>query len=185
MEFSSSLSMLVAARVRRFFLKELSGSPCPGQQTPGIRVFQAGPYWKSNVCGAVAAGIGATALFLIIGAILACASAGWRGRAWGAGLIIFAIAAVWSLVAGNLGAAYPYAVEIENGKGFRFYSPFKQFYILSKEVKRVKWSWLWFGWVITLRRRRGLLTGFVIHRGWGQQGRELAQAVGEELAQSG
>ena len=32
------------------------------------------------------------------------------------------------------------------------------------------------------RQRRGLLPGFVIHVAWGQQGRELAQAIRDELA---
>lgn len=184
MEFSNSSSMPMVGRVRRFFFRELSGSPSPAPKTPGVRAFQARRYWKSNVCGAVAAGIGATGLFIIIGAILAWGSQHWEGRLWGVGLILFAIAAVWALLAGNLGAVYPYAVEIEEGKGFRFYAPFKQFYIPTQEVKRVKWSWLWVGWIVRLRQRRGLLPGFIIHVAWGQQGRELAQAIGEELARS-
>jgi hypothetical protein len=183
MEFSNSSSMPMAGRVRRFFFRELSGSPSPAPGTPGVRAFQAPRYWKSNVCGAVAVGIGATGLFMIIGGILAWGSQHWEGRLWGVGLILFAIAAVWALLAGNLGAVYPYAVEIEEGKGFRFYAPFKQFYIPTQEVKRVKWSWLWVGWVVRLRQRRGLLPGFIIHVAWGQ-GRELAQAIGEELARS-
>ncbi len=85
---------------------------------------------------------------------------------------------------GNLGAAYPYAVEIEEGIGFRFYVPFRQFYVPIQEVKRVKWSWLWVGWVVRLRQRRGLLSCFIIHRAWAQQGRELAQAIGEQLSHS-
>ena len=107
---------------------------------------------------------------------------GWEGRLWGVGLILFAITAVWGVLAGNLAAVYPYAVEIEEGKGFRFYAPFKQFYIPSQEVERVKWSWLWGGCVVRLRKRRGLLVGFIIHFAWGRQGRELAQAISQELS---
>lgn len=182
MGFSNSSSMPMADRLRRLLFRELSGSQSPSPGTPGVRVFQAGRYWKSNVCGAIAAGIGATGLFVIIGGILASESQHLEGRLWGSGLILFAIVAVWALLPGNIGAAYPYAVEIEGGKGFRFYAPFKQFYIPIEEVKRVRKSWLWAGWVVRLRRRRGLLPGFIIHVAWGRQGRELAQAIREELA---
>lgn len=184
MGLSNSSNMPMAARVRRFFFRELSGSPSSTPGTPGIRIFQAGRYWKSNVCGAIAAAIGATGLFIVVGAILAWGSQRLEGRLWGAGLILFAIVAVWALLLGNIGAVYPYAVEIEEGKGFRFYAPFKQFYIPTQEVKRVKKSWLWAGWFVRLRRRRGLLPGFIIHVAWGRQGRELAQAIREELARS-
>lgn len=182
MEFSSSSSMPLAARARRFFFRELSGSPSPAPEAPGVRTFQAGRYWKSNVCGAIAAGIGAIGLLIIVGGVLAWRSQHWEGRLWGAGLILFAIAAGWALLAGNLGIAYPYAVEIEQRKGLRFYAPFKQFYVPTQEVKHVKWSWLWVGWVVRLRQRRGLLPAFVIHAVWGQQGRALVRAIEEELA---
>ena len=119
MEFSSSSSMAMAGRVRRFFFRELSGSPSPAPETPGARAFQARRYWKSSVCGAVAAGIGATGLLIIVGAILASGSQHLEGRLWGVGLILFAIVAAWALLAANLGAMYPYAVEIEEGKGFQ------------------------------------------------------------------
>jgi len=184
MEFSNSSSMPMAGRFRRFFFRDLSGSPSPAPGTSGVRVFQAGRYWKSNVCGAIAAGIGATGLFVIIGGILAWGSQRLEGRLWGAGLILFAIAAASILLPGNIGAAYPYAVEIEEGKGFRFYVPFKQFYIPTQEVRRVKKSWLWAGWVVRLRRRRALLPGFIIHVAWGRQGSELAQAIREELGRN-
>lgn len=184
MEFSNPSSTPLGGRARRLLFKELSASPRPGEGTPGVRIFQAGRYWKSNVCGAIAAGIGATGLFVVIGAILAWDSHHWQGRLSGAGLILFAIAAFCALVPGNLGAAYPYAVEIEEGKGFRVYAPFKHFYMPTGEVTRVKRSWLWAGWVVRLRQRRGLLPGFIIHVAWGRQGRDLARAIQEELARS-
>lgn len=179
---SSSTPVGIACHVRRFFLRELFVSPSPSPDPPGVRVFRASRYWKSNVCGAVVAGIGAIGLFGIVGGILLWQSQGWEGRQWGAGMFLFAIAAVWALFAGNAAAVYPYAVEIEESKGFRFYAPFKKVYMPIQEVQRVSWSWLWVGWVVRLRRRRGLLRGFVIHVAWGRQGRELAQAIGEELA---
>jgi len=181
---SSNVHPGITGRVRRFLFRELPGSPSPPPETPGVRVFRAWHYWERNVQGVPFVVAGALGLFLVLGGILFWQSQGWEGRLWGVGLILFAIAAVWALLAGNLGAVYPYAVEIEEGKGFRFYAPFKQFYIPTQEVKRVKWSWLCAGWVVKLRKRRGLLTGFIIHVAWGQQGRELAQAIREELARS-
>lgn len=181
---SSTPPLGAGARVRRFLFSDLSGSPGAGAASRRVKVFRARTWWKSNVCGAVAAGTVAAGLLVAVGGILAWGSQHREGQLWGAGLILFAIAAVWALLAGNLGAVYPYAVEIEEGKGFRFYAPFKQLYIPTQQVKRVKWSWLWAGWVVGLRQRRGLLPGFVIHRAWGQQGRELAQAIGEQLARS-
>ena len=179
---SSNVHPGFTGRVRRFLFRELPGSPGPPPETPGGRVFRAWHYWERNVQGVPFVVAGALGLFLVLGGILFWQSQGWEGRLWGVGLLLFTIAAVWALLAGNLGAVYPYAVEIEEGKGFRFYAPFKQFYIPTQGVKRVKWSWLWGGWVVRLRQRRGLLPGFIIHFAWGRQGRELAQAIGEELS---
>lgn len=184
MESSSSSSMHLTAlgRIRQFFLAELPGSSNPSPEVPGVKVFCARRLWKSNVYGAVVAGIGAAVLFTTMGGILLCQSQSREGRLWGAGMILFAITAVWVLLAGNAAGMYPYAVEVEEGKGFRFYAPFKRFYMPTEEVKRVKWSWLMAGWVVRLRQRRGLLPCFIIHVAWGQQGRDLVQAIGEELA---
>lgn len=135
------------------------------------------------MCGAIVAGIGAAGLFIIIGGIFAWESQSRQGRLWGAGLIVFAIAAVWALIPGNLGAAYPYAVEIAEGKGLRFFTPFKQIYIPIEEVKLVTRSWVSGGWFVKLKRRRSLLPGFIIHVARGRQGRELAQAIEQELSQ--
>lgn len=186
MEFSGSSQMRTGtwSRVGQVLFMKLPGSPSPPPESPGVRVFRAWRYWERNVQGVPFVVAGVLGLFVVLGGILLWQSRGWEGRLWGAGLILFAIAAVWCLVAGNLGAVYPYAVEIEDGKGFRFYAPFKQFYIPIQEVKRVKWSWFLAGWVVRLRQRRGLLPGFIIHVAWGQQGRELAEAIGEELARS-
>ncbi len=179
---SSGAHMKILDRIRQFFLMELPGSSNPSPGVSGVKVFCARRFWKSNVYGAVVAGIGAAVIFTTMGGILLCQSQSREGRLWGAGMILFAITAVWALLAGNAGGVYPYAVEVEEGKGFRFYAPFKKFYIPTQEVKRVKWSWLVAGWVVRLRHRRGLLPCFIIHVAWGQQGRDLVQAIGEELA---
>ena len=183
MEPSSSSSMHPTAlgRILQFFFAELPGYSNPSPEVPGVKIFCARRFWKSNVYGAVVAGIGAAVLFTIVGGILLCQSHSRVGLLWGGGMILFAITAVWALLAGNAVGMYPYAVEVEEGKGFCFYAPFKKFYIRTEEVKRVKWSWLVAGWVVRLRHRRGLLRYFIIHAAWGQQGRDLVQAIGEEL----
>ncbi len=170
------------SRVRQVLFMQLPGSPNPPPQTPGVKVFRAWHYWERNLQGLPFVVAGVLGFFLALGGILLWQGRGWEGRLWGVGLILFAITAVWGVLAGNLAAVYPYAVEIEEGKGFRFYAPFKQFYIPSQEVERVKWSWLWGGCVVRLRKRRGLLVGFIIHFAWGRQGRELAQAISQELS---
>jgi len=179
---SSGMHLTPLGRIRRFFSMELPGFPSPPPETPGVRVFCAWGPWKSNVCGAVVAGIGAAVLFAFMGGMLLWQGQGWKARLWGTGMILFAVTAVWVLFAGNAAAMYPYAVEIDEGKGFCFYAPFKKFYMPIQEVKRVRWSWLLAGWVVSLKRRRVLLSCFVIHVAWGRQGRELAQAIREELA---
>jgi hypothetical protein len=127
-------------------------------------------------------GLGAGVFFSILGGILLWEAEGLKGRLWGAGLVLYAIAAVLALLPGNLSAAYPYAVEIKNGQSLHFYAPLKKIYVPIDEVKRIKWSWLRAGWVVKLKHRRGLLRRFIIHVAWGQQGRELARAIEEELA---
>src|SRR6202007_3011574 len=119
---SSKMPLGIAGRVRQLFLMDLPGSPNPPPEAPGVRVFRAGWYWKSNVCGAAVAGLGGVGLFTIIGIIFLWASQDLRGRLWGAGMILYAIALAWALLGGNWAAVYPYAVAIEQGKGFHFYT---------------------------------------------------------------
>jgi hypothetical protein len=166
-------------------MRALSMFPLPNPPCTGVRVFRAWRYWETNVCGAMVGGIGASVLFSIVGGILVWGAQAQEGRLWGAGMILYAIAAVLAFLPGNVASIYPYAVEIEEGKGLCFYAPFKKFYIPIEEVKRFKWSWLWAGWVVRLKKRRRLLTGFVIHVAWGPKGRELARAIEEELARRG
>jgi hypothetical protein len=163
-------------------MRTLAIFPSPDSEDPALRVFRAWRYWESNVCGATVAGIGAAVLFSVVGGILLWGAQGRQGRLWGAGLILYAIAAILALLPGNVAAVFPYAVEIEEGKSLRFYAPFKKICVPIEDVKRVKWSWLWAGWVVRLKKRRRLLTGFIIHVAWGRTGRELARAIEEELA---
>jgi hypothetical protein len=163
-------------------MRPLSIFPLPDPESREARAFRAWRYWETNVCGSAVAALGALVIFCIVGGILLWGAQSGEGRLGGAGMILFAIAAAFALLQGNLASFWPYAVEIQNSEGLWVYAPFKRFYVPIEEVKRVKWSWLWAGWVIKLGKRHGLLTCFIIHAAWGRQGRELAQAIGEELA---
>jgi hypothetical protein len=180
----NSLRAAASGRVRRLFLRDLSGSPGPNPP-PGVKLYRAPLYWKLNVCGAAVAGIAATGLLAIIGAVVIWSSPSSNGRIWGVGMILCGAAAFWASLTGNLGAMFPYAAEVEESKGVRLYGAFQQLYIPTSEIKSVTWSWLWAAWLVEFRHRRGLLRGFVIHSAWRQQGRELAQAIQEETRNSG
>jgi len=118
-------------------------------------------------------------LFLVVGGVLI----GLTGHVGllSAVLMLVAVAVPLILLPGKVAALWPYPAELEQGKGLRFYAPFNEIYVPVEGVDRVKWSWLWTGWVVRLKRRRGLLTGFIIHVAWGGQGRELAEAIEKEL----
>lgn len=154
--------------------------PSPETEARAGRVFRASRYWESNVCGAMVAGIAGAVFFLVMGGVFIwlTKSISWLPIAF----ILVAIAGPLILLPGNIAATYPYAVEIEEGKGLRFYAPFNEIYVPIEEVRLAKWSWLSAGWVVQLNKRRRLLTRFIIHAAWGRQGRELARAIEEELA---
>jgi len=100
-------------------------------------------------------------------------------------LILTGIGVPLVLFPGKVAALYPYAAEVEQEKGLRFYSALGEIYLPIDQVKGVRWSWVYGGWVVSLNRRYGLLSGFLIYFAWGRQGRELTQAIREELARKG
>jgi hypothetical protein len=158
--------------------------PLPNPQLHEAQIFRAWRYWEGNVCGAAVAAVAALIVLSIVGGIVLFGAQGVESRLWGAGILLAAITLAFAFLLGKLADFWPYAVEIHNGEGLWVYAPFERFYVPMKEVKRIKWSWLWAGWVIQLGKRRGLLTRFVIHSAWGQQGRELVRAITQELAHS-
>jgi hypothetical protein len=118
--------------------------------------------------------------FLVLGGILI----GATGKLWWLPvfLILDAVGGLLALFPGKVAALYPYAVAIEEGAGLRLYNPLGALYFPIDRVKGVRWSWVYGAWVITVKRRYGLLSGFLIHFAWGRQGRELARAIEGELA---
>lgn len=81
---------------------------------------------------------------------------------------------------------WPFRVDFEPEKGIRLYAPFKSVYIPLVEIQQVRRA-IWMqvfqqGIVVNLSRRRGLLKLFVIHWGFGEEGRKLAQLLEDYLA---
>jgi hypothetical protein len=149
---------------------------------PKSQIFHASKVWTSNVYGAAVAGIGAAILISAMVVIMAWLSPHRAHLSFAAGLILMEIGTLLGLYPGNLIAATPFAVELEEGKGIRLYAPLKKVYIPIEEVKKVESSFLRQGTVVRLSRRHGLLTGFSIHWGFGREGQELSRAIQDELA---
>jgi len=169
----------IAGRVRRFFLMELSGSDSPLPGRPGLRVFRAWRYWERDVRGLPFFATAISAFFLVLGGILIGLT---EALPWVSVLLILTgVAVPLALLPGKVAALYPYAAEIEGGAGVRFYTPLGKVHIPVDELKRVRWSWVYGGWVVNFKNRYGLLSAFIIHVAWGRQGRELARAIEEEL----
>lgn len=158
--------------------------PSPAALRAGVRVFRAARLWEFNVCGAAVAAVGGAILFLAVAGVEI-----WVARAvtWPALLLILSVAVGVPLIfpPGNLVAMFPYAAEVEEGRGVRFYAPFNSLYIQIEELEQVRWSYARTGWVVKLKRRRGLVGRLVIHAAWGLQGRDLAGAIEHELAPIG
>lgn len=156
--------------------------PSPSAGAEGVRVFRAPRLWESNVCGAFVAGICGAPVFFVLGGIVI-----WQTRSVGRLPLLLILAAVGGLLVllpGNYASTFPYAVEIVEGKGLWFYAPFKKMYVPLEEIKQVKWSYAGPGWLVRLRKRRGVIKTLLIHVAWGRQGRELAHAIQAELTRA-
>lgn len=155
-----------------------------GEQEP--RIFKAARVWESNVWGATVAGIGAGLLILAVAVILLFDSAGPSGARAGGALILTIVATFWATFPGNLIAAVPIAVGLEEGKRLLLHAPFKRLYIPLEEVQEVRDSdasrFIQQGVVVKLSKRHGLMKSFVIHWAFGDQGIKLARAIREEIS---
>lgn len=86
---------------------------------------------------------------------------------------------------GNLLAAHPIAVELEEGKGLRLRAPLKELYIPIKEIQAVSdstvSSFFSGGILVQLSKRHGLLKSFIIDWFFGDDGKELARVLQREI----
>lgn len=153
---------------------------------PELRRFEASRLWESNVYGAVIGGIGGGILMCVVaGIILSAGIARDQVSLVAVALIANMVLGLLLLFPGNLAVAFPYAAEVEEGRGLRVFGPLKNVYIPIEDIKEVRRSFLVLGWVVRLNKRRGALTRITIHGGFGRQGRELADAIQEEIARRG
>jgi hypothetical protein len=153
------------------------------------RIFKASRIWDSNVWGATVAGIGAGLLMTAVAGILLWEAEDRNVRMF-AGLWILAnVTTLVALFPGNLIAAVPIAVELEEGKGLRLIAPLKKLYIPFEEVQEVRDSTVarifQQGTIVKLNKRHGLMKSFAIHWSFGDQGRQLARAIQQEISRRG
>lgn len=104
-----------------------------------------------------------------------------RNILFAATLALIIVVSVLCFSSGNMGAAYPYAVTVEQGKGLQLYAPFKKLYIPIQDIQDVRKSLTQQGYVVRLKRPHRLLTSFVIHSFFGDQGEPLARAIESEI----
>ncbi len=153
------------------------------------RIFKASRFWDSNVWGATVAGIGGGLLMTAVAGIVLWEADDWNQRMFAALWILTTVTTLVALFPGNLIAAVPIAVELEEGKGLRLIAPLKKLYIPFEEVQEVRDSTVarifQQGTVVKLNNRHGLIKSFAIHLSFGDQGRQLARAIQQEILRRG
>jgi hypothetical protein len=147
------------------------------------RVFKAGRFWNSNLFGAALAGGLGGILMLVVMAIVVSGNPTTNNIMFAVGLALVLVVSVLCFVPGNLIAAYPYAVSLEEGRGLELHAPVKRLYIPIQDVRDVRRSYLQSGYIVRLKHRRGLLRSFLIPRYFGDQAEPLANAIREEIRQ--
>jgi hypothetical protein len=149
------------------------------ESTP--RVFRAGRFWDFNVFGAAVAGGLGGILGLVMMGLVVWLNPTPHNVLFAAGLALVLTASVLCFLPGNLIAAYPYAVSLEEGKGLELRAPVKRVFIPIEDVRDVRKSYLQPGYVVRLKRRRRLLKSFLIPWYFGDQAEPLANAIREEI----
>ena len=151
-------------------------------EIPIVQRFDSSRLWEFNVYGAIIGGIGGGVMLCVVAAILVSDKVGFNQVSFlAAALLLTVLLGLFLLYRGNLAVAFPYAVEVEHGKGLRLFGPMKTVYIPLNDVKEIRSSFLAFGWIVKLRKGQRALTGFTINWGFGPQGRDLARAIEEEI----
>jgi hypothetical protein len=150
-----------------------------GSESP--RIFKAGRFWNSNVFAAALAGALGGVLMLVVMGIVVSGNPTRNNILFASGLALVLVLSALCFVPGNLIAAYPYAVSLEEGKGLELRAVLKKLYIPLEEVRDVQKSYLQPGYVVRLKRRHRLLKSFLIPWYFGDQAEPLANAIREEI----
>lgn len=145
------------------------------------RVFKAGQFWSSNVSGAALGAAGAVILISLTMGIVVWMNPNRQNILFAATLALILVASLLCFLPGNMGAVYPYAVTVQEGRGLQLQAPLKKLYIPIEDVRDVRKSFIGQGYVVRLKRRHRLLTSFVIHWFFGDQAEPLANAIREEI----
>ena len=149
------------------------------------RLFKASRIWELNVWGAMIGGISGGLVLLVVATILIFNSESPTGKLDGMILGLTIVASLLALFPGNLITTIPVAVELESGKGLCLVAPLKKLYIPMEEVLEARdYFSAWTptpGTVVKLSKRHGLLKSFSIHWAFGEEGRQLAQAIQREI----
>lgn len=145
------------------------------------RLFKAGRFWNSNVFGAaLAGGLGGLLMLGVMG-IVVLQSPSTHNIVFAAALGVVLVLSVLCFISGNLIAAYPYAVSLDEGRGIELCAPIKSVYILTADLRDVRKAYLQPGYVVRLKRRHRLLKAFLIPWYFGDQAEPLANAIREEI----
>lgn len=147
------------------------------------RVFKAGRFWNSNVFGAALAGALGGVLMLVVVVIVSSSNPTRENILFTVGLALVLVLTVLCFLRGNLIAAYPYAVSIEQGRGLELRAVLKRLYIPLDEIRDVQRSYLQPGYTVRLKRRHRLLKSFLIPWYFGDQAEPLANAIRDEIRQ--
>ena len=126
-------------------------------------------------------GGGAGILTLVVMGIVVSENPTRNNILFATGLALVLIVSALCFVPGNLIAAYPYEVSLEEGKGLELRAPLKKVYIPIEDVRDVRKSFIQPGYVVRLKRRHRLLTSFLIPSFFGDQAEPLAHAIQEEI----
>jgi hypothetical protein len=153
-----------------------------GQSRESVpRIFKAGQFWNSNVFGAALGGAGGGILMLVMMCIVVWLKPARENIFFAVTLALVLVICTLCFLAGNLIAAFPYAVSVEEGKGLELYAPLKKLYIPIEDIRDIRKSFIQQGYVVRLKRRHRLLTSFLIHRFFGDQAEPLANAIQEVI----
>jgi hypothetical protein len=153
----------------------------PMRQSGTSLIFEAGQFWSSNVSGAALGGAGAVILMSVMMGIMVWMNPDRQDILFASTLVLILVSSVLCFLPGNMGAVYPYAITVEEGKGLQLHAPFKRLFIPIDDIRDIQASFLQPGYVVRLNRSHRLLKSFLIPSYFGDQAEPLVNAILEEI----